>query len=139
MTAQETTLIMLVEDHPDDEFLALRILARNGYTNTAVARNGIEALDLLHRMEENTDGLVLPSLILLDMKLPMKNGIEILEHIRSNPATAKIPVVSLSSSTDPRETASCRELGVICSLAKPLSTAKLQEVLQQIKSASFQD
>ena len=139
MTAEKAPLIMLVEDHPDDEFLALRILARNGFTNTAVARNGIEALDLLHRMEENRDGLVLPSLILLDMKLPMKNGIEILEHIRRNPATAKIPVISLSSSTDPRENASCCELGVICALVKPLTTTKLQEALQQIKPASSED
>lgn len=133
MTTQESPLIMLVEDHPDDEFLALRVLARNGYTRTAVARNGIEALELIRRMEEGCDGLVLPSIILLDMKLPKKDGIEILEHLRSNAATANIPVISLSSSTDPRESARCRELGVICTLVKPLTTDKLQTVLHHFQ------
>jgi CheY-like chemotaxis protein len=136
MTTHEAPLIMLVEDHPDDEFLALRVLARNGYTNVAVARNGIEALDLLRRMEEGCDGLTLPVLILLDMKLPKKDGIEILEHLRKNPATKEIQVISLSSSTDPRESARCKELGVICSLVKPLTTEKLQAVLQKVKPAS---
>ena len=94
-------MILLVEDNPDDEALTLRALKKNKIANQIiVARDGAEALDYMfgtgsyagRNLEE------MPEVILLDLKLPKVDGLEVLRRIRSNPKTRMVPVVILSSS-----------------------------------------
>ena len=98
-----TKTILLVEDNPDDELLTLMALKDNHIKNeTVIARDGAEALDFLFGREKyaNRDLSVMPQLILLDLKLPKVDGLEVLQQIRSNERTKLIPVVILTSSKE---------------------------------------
>jgi two-component system, response regulator len=102
--------ILLVEDNPTDEKLTLRAL-RNGNVpaDVVVARDGKEAIDMLFGDQE--DQLVSPDLILLDIKLPKVNGLEVLEQIRKSKKTESVPVVMLTSSDDMYDIATSYRLG----------------------------
>lgn len=103
--------ILLVEDNPTDEKLTLRAL-RSGQVpaEVVVARDGKEALDVLYGDGESGSGLV-PDLILLDIKLPKLNGLEVLEQIRKRKETESVPVVMLTSSDDMYDIATSYRLG----------------------------
>jgi len=89
--------ILLVEDNPDDEALTLRALRRNKIPNeVTVARDGAEALDILFP-GEGAEGM-LPGLMLLDLKLPKVDGLEVLRRVRANTRTRIVPIVVLTSS-----------------------------------------
>ena len=93
--------ILLVEDNADDEALALKALRKNNIPNTVmVARDGVEALDYIfgRAAYAGRDVTVTPSLVLLDLKLPRVGGLEVLQHLRADLRTMRIPVVALSSS-----------------------------------------
>src|SRR5262245_18924710 len=95
--------ILLVEDNPDDEELTLRALARNNIGNqVVVVRDGQEAIDWLEGTGTHSgrDASNLPALILLDLKLPKLDGLEVLRRVRANPNTAVVPVVILTSSKE---------------------------------------
>jgi two-component system response regulator len=101
-----TPAILIVEDNADDEALTLRALARSGYAELAkVVRDGAEALDFLFGTGayENRDGSRLPALILLDLKLPRIDGLELLRRIRSDPRTQPACVVIFTSSGEERD------------------------------------
>lgn len=121
--------ILLVEDSPDDEFLTLRTLRRNNVGKVVVARDGMEAIDYLFG---NGVMPVIPWFILLDLKLPMVDGIEVLETIRADDRTRWVPVVVMSSSQEPHESDRCAELGVDLYITKPLDSDKLQSLLQKV-------
>ena len=129
-----TRRILLVEDQPDDQFLTLRTLKKLNINNVAVANEGDEALRYLQkRLDSSTCETALPSLIILDLRMPKFDGFEFLESIRSDHRTREIPVVVLSSSRQERETARCRELGVKACLVKPLEPVEFGRALRSLR------
>ncbi len=120
--------ILLVEDNVDDEFLTLRTLAKSGFSKVEVVRDGVEALEYLFGNEG--EALQIPGFILLDLKLPKIDGIEVLQAIRNNPSTAAVPVLIISSSREPSDYDRCRVLGVRVFLNKPLESQELEQGLR---------
>jgi len=116
--------VLLVEDNEDDSFIATRALRKIGIATIAVATDGQQALDMLF-----TSGESLPDLLVLDLKLPRVDGLKLLAEIRRQESTMYLPVLVLTSSSDPKDIATCRDLGVITYLTKPLMLEKLQQVL----------
>ena len=125
--------IMLVEDNPDDVELTLLAFKKYNLSNDImVARDGEEALDILFRRREETAGQQRPDLILLDLKLPRVDGLEVLRQIRSHPETQLIPVVVLTSSREEKDVIESYRLGVNSYLCKPVDFTKFTEVVMQL-------
>lgn len=127
--------ILLVEDDRDDEELTLRALRRSNIRNeVVVARDGQEALDLLFAGPRFMDGEVdqLPAVVLLDLKLPKVNGIEVLRKIRTEPRTRRLPVVVLSSSRLERDRDAVYDLGANSFITKPVDFEKFCEAVGQL-------
>src|SRR5882672_1395863 len=102
----EDKVILLVEDNRDDEALTLRALKKNNIKNdVVVAHNGVEALDYLfgNSSHAGRDLTVMPGVILLDLKLPKGDGLEILRRVRANERTQLLPIVILTSSNEERD------------------------------------
>jgi two-component system, response regulator len=98
--------ILLVEDNPDDVELTLRAFRRNKIANDViVVHDGVEAIDYLFATGQyaGRDPAALPQLVLLDLKLPRLDGLQVLERVRANPQTRLLPVVILTSSTEQRD------------------------------------
>jgi len=116
MVTVQDVEILLVEDNPEDLELALRALQRNKLANRIhVARDGAEALEFLRN-----GGRQLPRVVLLDLKLPRVNGIQVLEAIRADERTRMLPVVVLTSSRESPDVRRCYELGVNSYIVKPV-------------------
>jgi two-component system response regulator len=115
--------ILLVEDNPHDAELTLRVLRKNNLANNVFhARDGAEAMEFIFG-ENGVAGLSpaeKPRVILLDLKLPKVNGIELLERVKSDPRTKNIPVVVLTSSREDTDLKKCYELGVNSYIVKPV-------------------
>jgi two-component system response regulator len=119
--------ILLVEDNPDDERLALRALRRGKLANEIlVARNGEEALTLVFSLNPQ------PSVVLLDLKLPKIDGLEVLRQIRANPATRLLPVVMLTSSSEDRDIIESYNLGANSYVRKPVDFDQFTEAVCQL-------
>lgn len=122
-------VILLVEDNPDDEDLTLRALRRNGIANPLlVARDGAEALELLHGKEDAEP----PEVVLLDLKLPKLDGLEVLRRIRAHPRTQLLPVVVLTSSTEERDRVESYSLGANSYVRKPVDFAQFVSAVGQL-------
>ncbi len=116
--------VILVEDNGDDEFLALRELARAGIVDVVVARDGAAAVALLEAIDRSEEGRhATPDFVLLDLQLPKLDGIEVLRRLRADARTQGLRVFVLSSSEDPGERRACTALGVLGFLPKPLDEA----------------
>ena len=116
-----TRPILLVEDNPDDEALALRAFKKLNISNTiVVARDGVEALDYLFGTGQHTDKPPLPAVILLDLKLPKLDGLQVLQRIRAHEATRILPVVILTSSREDRDIVQGYNLGANSYVRKPV-------------------
>jgi two-component system response regulator len=119
--------IILVEDNPDDERLTIRALRRGNIANEIlVARNGEEALIMVL----NADPL--PSVVLLDLKLPKVDGLEVLRQIRANERTHLLPVVVLTSSSEERDIVDSYNLGANSYVRKPVEIEKFTEAVRQL-------
>lgn len=117
---QNDTTILLIEDNPDDEALTLRAIARNGIVNpVVVARDGVEAIEHLFPRDE-TRRQPLPAIILLDLKLPRIDGLEVLRRIRADAHTALLPVIILTTSSEPRDISQAYQLGANSYIRKPV-------------------
>src|SRR3712207_4836254 len=117
-------VILLVEDNPDDELLTLRALRKNDITGeVVVARDGVEALDYLFGKGEyaGRDTSVMPQLILLDLKLPKIDGLEVLRRLRSDERTRLLPVVILTSSREQQDMVDGYGLGANSYVRKPVN------------------
>jgi two-component system response regulator len=124
--------ILLVEDDPNDEELTLRALRKSNIRNEViVARDGQEALDLLFGQERFMDGEIdqLPAVVLLDLKLPKVNGIEVLRKIRGDQRTRRLPVVVLTSSRLERDRDQVYDLGANSYITKPVDFEKFCEAV----------
>lgn len=116
-------IILLVEDNPDDEALTIRALKKNNIENeVVVARDGAEALDWLFGTGDyaNRDTTILPQVVLLDLKLPKLNGLEVLRRIRQDERTRVLPVVVLTTSTEDRDMVESYNLGANSYVRKPV-------------------
>lgn len=127
--------ILLVEDNPQDLELALRALRKANLTNQIHAvRDGAEALDFIFaegayssRKIENS-----PKVILLDLKLPKVDGLEVLQRIKGDPKTRAIPVVVLTSSKEQNDVLESYQLGVNSYIVKPVNFERFAEAVQQL-------
>lgn len=116
--------ILLVEDNPDDELLTLDALAANNVgNNVVVARNGVEALDYMfgEGLYAGRDSSDLPSVVLLDLKLPKIDGLEVLRRIRADQRTQLQPVVILTSSNEEEDRLQGYALGANSYVRKPVN------------------
>ena len=129
----ESRTILLVEDNPDDEALTLRALKRNNILNdVVVARDGAEALDYLFSPERLGDGGKLPEVVLLDLKLPKIDGLEVLRRIRGKDSTRRLPVVILTSSNEERDIIAGYDLGANSYIRKPVDFNQFMEAVRQL-------
>jgi len=127
--------ILLVEDNPDDEALTLRALKSHNLANEViVARDGSQALDYLFRAAEGKSGetAVLPELVLLDIKLPGIDGLEVLRRLRQNPHTRRLPVVMLTSSVEETDRLASYDLGANSYVRKPVDFVEFSEAIKQL-------
>jgi len=128
-------MIFLVEDNADDEALTLRALKKNNLSNdVVVARNGQEALDYLFATgdHEGRDLNVMPQLILLDLKLPKVDGLEVLRRLRAHEWTRLLPVVILTSSNEEQDLISGYGLGANSYIRKPVDFNQFIEAVRHL-------
>jgi two-component system response regulator len=127
MTSPTFPILLLVEDNPDDERLAVRALRRGNIANEIViARNGEEALTMVFSLDP------LPSVVLLDLKLPKVDGLEVLRQIRANERTRLLPVVVLTSSSEDRDIVESYSLGANSYVRKPVEFDQFTEAVRQL-------
>jgi two-component system response regulator len=127
--------ILLVEDNPDDEALTLRALSRNNIANEViVARDGVEALDYLFGTGkyDGRDVGHQPQLILLDLKLPKIDGLEVLKRLRADTRTRHVPVVVLTSSMEQRDIVACYDDGANSYIRKPVDFDEFLKAVNQL-------
>lgn len=132
----ENETILLVEDNEDDVFIFRRAFKQAALPySLQVAGDGQEALDYLLGVDRFTDRTVypLPFLVLLDLKLPFKNGLEVLQTVRHSPELAGLCVVVLTSSAEQRDLARARELGAHAYLVKPPAAAALVAAIESVR------
>lgn len=128
-------VILLVEDNSSDEKLTTLAFRRSGVASEiVVARDGADALDYLfaNGVHSNRDPEALPALILLDLKLPKLDGLEVLRHLRADPRTKLVPVVVLTASKEQEDVVSSFELGANAYVRKPLEFAEFAEAAKTL-------
>lgn len=125
-------VILLVEDSPTDEALTIRALRRNKVGNKLViARDGAEALE--HLLPSAPDVVPLkPMLVLLDLKLPKVDGLEVLRRLRADERTKRLPIVILTSSTEDSDIQRGYDLGVNSYVQKPVDFAQFVEAVRLV-------
>ncbi len=131
----ENKLILLVEDNRDDEELTLRALKKNNIKNEmVVARDGVSALDFLFGTGTyaGRDLTVMPQVVLLDLKLPRVDGLEVLRQLRGNELTRFLPVVILTSSNEEQDRLRGYECGANSYIRKPVDFGKFIDAVQQL-------
>jgi len=127
--------ILLIEDNADDEALTMRAFRRNNIRNEiVVARDGAEALDYLFATgaHEGRDTSLMPQVVLLDLKLPKVDGLEVLRRIRGDQRTAVLPVVILTSSKEQQDVISGYRLGCNSYVRKPVDFDQFIEAARQL-------
>ncbi|HEV8337059.1 MAG TPA: response regulator [Candidatus Polarisedimenticolia bacterium] len=128
-------MILLVEDNPDDEDLTIRALRKNNIANEiVVAHDGVEALDYLFGRGRyaGRDTQELPEVVLLDLKLPKVDGLEVLRQLRQEEATKRLPVVILTSSEEEQDRLRGYNLGANSYVRKPVDFVEFTEGVRQL-------
>jgi two-component system response regulator len=131
----DDSVILLVEDNPDDEILTLRALRRANVGNDiVVVRDGVEALDYLFGTggHAGRDTRELPHVMLLDLKLPRIDGLEVLRRVRADDRTRVLPVVILPSSIEERDRIEGYRLGANSYVQKPVDFTEFVEAVRQL-------
>ena len=132
---QNSVDILLVEDNINDAELAIRQLKKHNMTNNLVhVHDGEEALDFIFGTGKFSDRTIghPPKLVLLDIKMPKVNGLEVLEKIKSDPRTKKIPVVILTSSKEDPDIQKCYDLGANSYIVKPVNFEGFAEAIKNL-------
>jgi CheY-like chemotaxis protein len=126
--------ILLVEDDPQDVELTLNALAEHHLANeVVVARDGVEALDYVYRrgaFAARPEGH--PAVVLLDLKMPRLDGLQVLRQLKADEQLQLVPVVILTSSREERDLAECYRLGVNAYVVKPVRFAEFVQVVKQV-------
>ncbi len=133
--AEQPVEILLVEDNPDDVELALHALKRNNFSNRIhVVRDGVEALDFIFATGayNGRDLSDVPRVILLDLKLPKIDGLEVLRRVKADARTRMIPVVVLTSSREERDIVESYQLGVNSYIVKPVDFQQFTEAVREL-------
>ncbi|MBE0690627.1 MAG: response regulator [Anaerolineae bacterium] len=128
-------MILLVEDNPDDEALTLRAFKKNNISNeVVVARDGVEAIDFLFGtgMYAGRDIHIMPQIILLDLKLPRLDGLEVLRRLRADKRTKLLPVIILTSSKEEMDLINGYSLGANSYIRKPVDFPQFTEAIRQL-------
>lgn len=128
-------MILLVEDNPNDEELTLRALRKANIANeVAVARDGQEALDFLFCTGKyaGREAPAMPAVVLLDLKLPKLDGIDVLQRIRADPRTKLIPVVVLTSSSEDEDMVRSYRSGANSYVRKPIEFSAFANAVTQL-------
>jgi CheY-like chemotaxis protein len=132
MDPKDVTLL-LVEDNPDDVELTLRVFKKHHVVNNIiVAKDGEEALDVIFQHGKENKTQRRPDLILLDLKLPKVDGLEVLRQVKSNSKTKHIPVVVLTSSKEEKDIVESYRLGVNSYIRKPVNFENFSEIVKQL-------
>jgi two-component system response regulator len=129
------SMILLVEDNTDDEELTLRALRQNRIQNQiVVARDGAEALDFLFAegLYATRDASIVPQLVLLDLRLPKIDGLEVLKRIRADERTRLLPIVLLTSSNEDQDRFRAYELGANSYVQKPVDFFQFTEAARHL-------
>jgi CheY-like chemotaxis protein len=126
--------ILLVEDDANDAELCLRALRKNNLTDRIVwAKDGAEALDLLFGMGgDDSQRIAAPKVILLDLRMPRVDGLEVLRRLKADPRTRSFPVVALTSSKEDRDIAQAYGLGVNSFISKPIEFEAFAETVARL-------
>ena len=130
-----TKIILLVEDNPDDVQLTLRALKKNNIMNEIiVAQDGVEALEYLFGTGKfsGRDMSVMPQMILLDLKMPRMDGLEVLNRIRADERTKLLPVVVLTTSIEDKDRVESYKLGANSYVRKPVDFNQFAEAVKQL-------
>ena len=131
----QSRTIVLVEDNPDDEALTLRALRKNSIANEViVAHDGVEALDYLWGQGgyQGRDVRDTPAVVLLDLKLPRVDGLEVLRRIRADRRTELLPVVILTSSKEEQDLVNGYKLGANAYVRKPVDFTQFMDAVRQL-------
>ena len=132
---EKSVEILLVEDNPNDVELTLHAFRKHNLANRVhVARDGAEALDFLFRTGAYKDRHTQnsPHVVLLDLKLPKVNGLEVLQRMKEDAHIRMIPVVVLTSSREDRDITECYRLGVNSYIVKPVNFEQFTEAVRQL-------
>lgn len=134
MPRPQEVAILLVEDDPGHARLIEKNLRRSGITNELVAvGDGQEALDYLHgKGEYATAGSSSPLLVLLDLNLPVLDGYQVLQRMKANERTKRIPVIILTTTDDSREVSRCYDLGCNVYITKPVDYQEFSDAIRKI-------
>ncbi len=131
----KTKIILLVEDNPDDVQLTLRALKKSNIMNeVVVAQDGVEALEYLFGTGkyEGRDAKILPQVVLLDLKMPRMDGLEVLQRIRKDERTKLQPVVILTTSSEDRDRVESYRLGANSYIRKPVDFNQFVQAVNQL-------
>ncbi|MBD2042532.1 response regulator [Microcoleus sp. FACHB-672] len=131
----DNKIILLVEDNPDDQVLTLRALRKSNIANEVIVVNdGVEALDYLFSTGNyaGRDPSVMPQLILLDLKLPKLDGLQVLQRLRANKRTQLLPVVVLTTSREEQDMIKSYSLGANSYVRKPVDFTEFAQAVQQL-------
>ncbi|MCF8227240.1 MAG: response regulator [Bacteroidales bacterium] len=135
MTTKQEIEILIVEDNPNDAEMAIRALKKNNLTNNVlVVEDGEQALDFIFSRGKFTDrkGMTHPKIVLLDLKLPKIDGLEVLKVIKENQETKIIPVVVLTSSKEERDIIESYNLGANSYIVKPVDFDKFVDAVKDL-------
>ncbi len=131
----KTKIILLAEDNPDDVQLTLRALKKSNIMNeVVVAQDGVEAVDYLFGTGKyaGRDTKVMPQVVLLDLKMPRMDGLEVLQRIRKDDRTKLLPVVVLTTSSEDRDRVESYKLGANSYIRKPVDFNQFAEAVRQL-------
>ena len=128
-------IILLVEDNPDDVKLTLRALKKSNIMNEViVVGDGVEAMDYLFGTGKfaGRDTVIMPQVVLLDLKMPKMDGLEVLHRIRANERTKLLPVVILTTSSEDKDKVDSYRLGANSYIRKPVDFNQFVDAVQQL-------
>jgi CheY-like chemotaxis protein len=126
--------ILLAEDRADDQLLVKRALKHKNIGNPLlIANDGVEALDFLFGTGARAEvGPIKPAVVLLDLKMPRIDGLEVLQRVRENPATRNLPIVMMTSSDEEKDLVRSYDLGVNSYIRKPVDFSAFADAIAQI-------